>query len=216
KLAIKISLKSLWRYGSMVLWFTVVSQFFYNFDMLFVKAFFSATEAGFYGALLTIGRIVYFIGGSVPLVMFPVIAGLKDDVSPRKYKVLLKSLGLMAILAVPTALFIALFPELVIKIIVGAQYLSLAQYLPIFVWGMFFLTVMTVLAQYFLALAKKSGLIILTVGVAFETAVLGRWHDNFWQIIFGLLIVFGLISIGLLTVCCRDYIFSKQNYDKEK
>jgi len=201
----KVSLKKIWRYGSMVLWFTIVSQFFYNFDMLFVKKMFDPESAGLYGALLTIGRIVYFIGGAVPLVMFPVLAGLKDDISQRKFVVLAKSLGLLSVLAVPSALFLTLFPEFVIKVIVGAKYLQLAEYLPVFSWVMLLFTMVLVVSQYFLALSQKTGLIALSFGAVLELVLLSLFHANFWFIIMDLLVVYLLTAMIMAIVCLLDY-----------
>lgn len=206
------SLRTLWRYAWLVLWFTVLIQFFYNFDMLFVKSFFSPEEAGLYGALLTIGRIVFFIGSSIPLVMFPVIAGLRDDASPRKYLVLVKSLGLMSLLAIPTAAFISIFPQFVIKFVVGVKYLALVPYLPVFAWVIFGLTLLTVISQYFLALSRRSGLVVLTLGAIAEAIIVNFFHTDLWQVIWSLALVFGSISLILLGLCFRDYLVSRKNY----
>ena len=201
-------------YALLVLWFTALSQFFYNFDMLFVKAHFSPDEAGLYGALLTVGRIIFFVGGSVPLVMFPVIAGLKNDLSPRRFFVLLKSLGLMALLVGPACLVIALWPEFMIRLVVGAKYLSVAPYLPLFSLVILFLTMMTVLSQYFLALAKRRGLIVLSFGAVAEIVFLTFFRADFWQIIWSLILVFGLVNLTLIALLLYEYLKSRKNGKK--
>ncbi|MFA5184148.1 MAG: oligosaccharide flippase family protein [Patescibacteria group bacterium] len=207
---LKVSLRALAPYAALVLWFTALYQFFYNFDMLFVKSFFSPEEAGLYGALLTIGRIIYFIGGSVPLVMFPVIAGLKDDTSLRKYGVFLKSLGLMSLLAVPTTLFIIFFPRFTINFVVGPKYLSLIPYLPFFAVVILLLTLMTVISQYFLALSRRAGLVILSGGALAEILLLSLYHADFWAIIYSLLAVFTAVNLALLALFFKDYFSAKQ------
>ncbi|MFA4999769.1 MAG: lipopolysaccharide biosynthesis protein [Patescibacteria group bacterium] len=195
----KISRTGVWTpYALLVLWFTGLSQFFYNFDMLFVKASFTPEEAGFYGSLLTVGRIIYFVGGAVPTVMFPVLAGLKDDRTRRRFKVLLKSLGLMALLTIPALLVIVFWPEFMIKIVVGGKYLSAAPYLPLFALAILLLTLMNVLAQYFLALARRRGLLIMTLGAIAEVLVLIFIPFDFRQVIISLVAVFGLVDLILL------------------
>jgi O-antigen/teichoic acid export membrane protein len=208
------SLRRFWRYSLLVLWFMALSQFFYNFDMLFVKSFFSPEEAGFYGALLTIGRIIYFVGGAVPLVMFPVIANLKEDKSLRRYIVLGKSLALMSVLAVPAYLIIALWPEFIIKIIVGTKYLSIVPYLPGFALIMLGLTLVTVLSNYFLALANRRSLVILTFAALGEIILLNLFHNNLLQIIFSLGLVFAAAALGLLFLVGFEYNKAKHRlYD---
>lgn len=205
------SLKSLGRYAFLVLWFTALSQFFYNYDMLFVKSFFSPEQAGLYGAMLTISRIIFFVGGAVPLVMFPVIANLKEDKTLRRHKVLMKSLAMMFALAIPAGAIIALFPEFVIKILVGVKYLSIAPYLPIFSLAMICLTLLTVLAQYFLALAKRRGLFVLSLAALIEIICLFLFRQSIWQIIYSLCAVFGGASLILMVLVFYDYARTKKN-----
>lgn len=204
------SLRIFWRYSLLVLWFMALAQFFYNFDMLFVKSFFSPEEAGLYGALLTIGRIVFFVGGSIPLVMFPVIANLKGDKSLRRYAVLGKSLALMSALALPAYLIIALWPEFIVKIIVGSKYLAIASYLPGFALVMLALTLVTVLSNYFLALASRRSLVILTVAAAAEVILLSLFHNNLSQIILSLGVSFAAAALGLLSLVFFEYNKAKQ------
>jgi len=202
---IKVSLRALAPYAALVLWFIVLTQFFYNFDMLLVKSSLDSETAGLYGALLTIGRIIYFIGGAVPLVMFPVVAGLKNDSSLRRYSVLGKSLGLMAVLAVPAYLFIALWPEFMVKIVVGAKYLSIASYLPSFALVMLLLTLVMVLANYFLALGNYYSLIILSFMAVLETVLLVFFANGLTEIILYLGLVFSLAVISLLFLALFEY-----------
>ncbi len=206
----KPSLRALWPYALLVLWFTALYQFFYNFDMLFVKSVFSPEEAGLYGSLLTIGRIIYFIGASVPLVMFPVLAGLKDDNGSRRHAILGKSLLLMSGLTIPAYLVIALFPEFVIKIVVGAKYLSMAPYLPSFALVILLLTLLTVLSQYFLALAKRRGLVVLSIAALLEIILLMSFHDNIWEIIYSLTAVFGGASLALIILFLSDFLATRR------
>ena len=210
-LGYKPSLRLFWRYSLMVLWFTAISQFFYNFDMLLVKSYFSPETAGLYGALLTIGRIIFFVGGAVPLVMFPVIANLKGDKSLRSFKVLGKSLLLLSALAVPAYLIIALWPEFIIKIIVGVKYLSIASYLPGFSLVMLALTFITILSNYFLALANRRSLIILSFAAGLELIALNTFHHNLFEIILSLGVIYAATVLSLLFLAYFEYNKAKHN-----
>ena len=198
-------LRRFWRYSFLVLWFTALTQFFYNFDMLFVKSFFSPAEAGLYGALLTAGRIIYFVGGAVPLVMFPVIANLKKDGDLRCYAVLGKSLALAAALAAPVYLIMYFWPEFVIRIIVGVKYLSIAPYLPGFGLVMLALTLVAVLSNYFLALGRRGGLVIMTGAVLVEIVLLSLFHGSLTQVIIALGASFADAAVGLLGLAFVEY-----------
>ena len=203
-------LRHFWRFSLMVLWFTVLTQFFYNFDMLFVKSFFSPEAAGLYGALLTVGRIVYFVGGAVPLVMFPVIANLKNDGGLRRHMVLGKSLALMAALAAPVYLVMYFWPGFVIRIIVGVKYLSIAPYLPGFGLAMLALTLVSVLSSYFLALGRRGGLVIMTGAVLLEIVLLGLFHGSLTQVIVSLGTSFAAAAAGMLYLAFAEYRNAKR------
>ncbi|MFA4942595.1 MAG: oligosaccharide flippase family protein [Patescibacteria group bacterium] len=212
----KPRLRKFWRYSLLVLWFMALTQFFYNFDMLFVKSSFSPEEAGLYGALLTVGRIIYFVGAAVPLVMFPVIANLKEDKSLRSYIVLGKSVALLAALAIPAYLIISLWPEFIIKIIVGSKYLSMAPYLPGFSLVMLALTLVTILSNYFLALSSRRSLIILSVAAISEIISLNLFHHNLSEIILSLGLTFGGSSLGLSLLAWFKYNKTKRKLYAEK
>jgi len=204
-------LRRFWRYSLLVLWFMALTQFFYNFDMLLVKSFFSPEEAGLYGALLTIGRIIYFVGGAIPLVLFPVIANLKSDKSLRRYQVLGKSLFLMAACVLPACLIIALWPGFVIKLVVGAKYLVIAPYLPSFALMMLALTLAMALANYFLALSDRRSLVILTLAALGEIVLLSLFHASLSQVIFCLGLVFGAAALGLSLLVFFEYSQAKRS-----
>ncbi|MEI7451816.1 MAG: oligosaccharide flippase family protein [Candidatus Falkowbacteria bacterium] len=206
-------LRSLWRYGLLAILFSVLLQFFYNFDMLFVKAWFSPEEAGLYGALLTIGRIAYFIGGAVPMVMFPVVASFGPSEAMRKYKTLGKSLLLMALMMLPVAGVMIFWPSFVINFVVGAKYLSMAPYLPLFTAVIFLLTFMTVVGQYYLALARRSALYFLLSGAILEIICLGIFHDSLYHFIWALFIAFTINTLGLMVLLGYDYWHDKK-YEK--
>lgn len=50
-----------------------------NVDIVLVKHFFSATQAGLYAAVALVGRVVYMLSWSVVSSMFPVSAGARSD-----------------------------------------------------------------------------------------------------------------------------------------
>jgi O-antigen/teichoic acid export membrane protein len=142
--------------------------------------------------------------------MFPVLASLQNDNSLRRYKVLGKSLALMSVLTLPTYFVIAVFPEFVIKIIVGVKYLSIAEYLPSFALAMLFLTLLTVLSQYFLALAKQRGLVVLTIVAIIEVVLLLLFHNNILEIIRSLTFVFGSGSMAMIILLVIDFFKARR------
>ena len=196
----------IFKYSVLVLVFTSIIQLFYNLDMIFVKTVFSPEQAGLYGALLTVGRIIFFVGGAVPLVMFPVLAALVKEDGLRKYATLLKSLALMGSVMLPVVLVMVGWPEFVLKVLVGAKYLSMARYLPIFTLPMTLLTIVMVFTQYFLALSDKKSAFILVGGLAVEVCALSLYHNSISNIIWSLVFSFGFVLLALVFYVIVNYI----------
>jgi len=66
-----------------------------NLDIILVKHFFDATQAGVYAAVALVGRVVYMLSWSVVSSMFPFSAGLRAG-DRRGHAVLTTALGLVA------------------------------------------------------------------------------------------------------------------------
>ena len=69
-----------------------------NVDIVLVKHFFDATQAGVYAAIALVGRVVYMLSWSVVSSMFPFSAGIRSDDQGGR-TVLTTALALVAIIA---------------------------------------------------------------------------------------------------------------------
>jgi O-antigen/teichoic acid export membrane protein len=69
-----------------------------NVDIVLVKHFFDATQAGVYAAIALVGRVVYMLSWSVVSSMFPFAAGIRSD-EQGGYTVLRTALALVAVIA---------------------------------------------------------------------------------------------------------------------
>lgn len=99
-----------------------------NSDILVVKHFFPAAEAGHYAALALIGRVVFFATISVVAAMFPVVAQRHQRGEPHRH-LLWAALGIVA--AASSAVIAATWaePELMVRLLFGAAYLPVAPLL---------------------------------------------------------------------------------------
>jgi O-antigen/teichoic acid export membrane protein len=69
-----------------------------NVDIVLVKHFFDATQAGVYAAIALVGRVVYMLSWSVVSSMFPFSAGIRSG-DKGGHTVLTTALGLVAVIA---------------------------------------------------------------------------------------------------------------------
>jgi O-antigen/teichoic acid export membrane protein len=91
-----------------------------NLDVLIARAQLSAFDAGLYAAGALVARAVFFFPQAILVAAFPrIVAGARN--AQRQAVAAVTVLGLLA-----TA-FVALFPNLVISIMAGEQYLEVAE-----------------------------------------------------------------------------------------
>src|SRR5215472_10600468 len=89
-----------------------------NVDIVLVKHFFDATQAGVYAAIALVGRVVYMLSWSVVSSMFPFSAGIRSG-EKGGYTVLTTALALVAVIASLFTLGAWLAPRALWQLLLG-------------------------------------------------------------------------------------------------
>jgi len=121
--------KILTKENSLIFGSILVFVFIYSIDVILARVFFSSEIAGQYAVLSTIGKMILFSTMSIGNAMFPISA--ERHYAKAKTSGIIKkaSLYVFILCAAAVALFI-IFPELIIKLLFGSQYLEIAELLP--------------------------------------------------------------------------------------
>jgi O-antigen/teichoic acid export membrane protein len=172
---------------------------FISTDVLLVKHFFGAAEAGFYGGLSLVGKVIFYFTGPIAIVMFPLI--VKKHAQNEKYNKLFYSaltLVLLASLAITTFYF--LFPEFTIKLFLGGRgYLVMVPFLGIFGIFLTIFSLNNVFVNFFLSIKRT---LVWTIVLFWAIAqILGIWffHGSFDQVIY-VSIITSLLLLGSLVL----------------
>ncbi|MDP1619768.1 MAG: oligosaccharide flippase family protein [Candidatus Moranbacteria bacterium] len=183
------------KFGLLVLVSVFCVTFFYASDIIFVRHYFPAEEAGLYGGIATVARIIFFATSPIVMVMLPMVK-LKNI--PEKNEALFrKAFITVAVLGLAITLVLQIFPALVIKILIGGRYAVFAPILPRLGWMLFAASLANLLSAYFIAL-RKYALIPISLASVFLTAVLAFFfHSDPLQIINGF--ICGLVLIIFLS-----------------
>jgi O-antigen/teichoic acid export membrane protein len=108
------------REGMQAMIFFVGQVIINNIDILMVKHFFSADQAGVYAAIALVGRLLYFATWMVTSAMFPISAGAKQEKESRR------TLGVPLLFVVAiSALFVLILwalPNFVLNTIFGPNF----------------------------------------------------------------------------------------------
>jgi O-antigen/teichoic acid export membrane protein len=178
------------RYGAPVSAALVGQILINNSDILIVKHFFVAEQAGLYAALALIGRIVFFATWSVVTTLFPIVAQKHQRGEPHRH-LLGVGVGLVGLLSAGIIAATLALPELIVQSLFGAAYLPIAPLLWLYAVATALYALANVIITYHLSLGHSGGSVLaITAGVA---QVVGLWffHATLTQVV--------LFQIGLMT-----------------
>lgn len=103
----------------------------FNADVVLVRYFLSPDQSGLYAALSVLGKIIYFGTAPVANTMLPLISEAHAQ-GKTYHKMFLTSLLIILLLAGCITIMYSLFPELIIKILIGVKYVEASRYLMAF------------------------------------------------------------------------------------
>jgi O-antigen/teichoic acid export membrane protein len=177
---------------------TAVMALLSNYDMILVKHYFDAFNAGIYAGTLTLGKIILFGAGSVATVMYPrVVSNKKSKASVLR---LAKQFTLIQVvfILIPLLCYIVL-PSFITTLFFGEKYISSIPFLPIYALFIGFWVLINYILTFLIALDEKK--IALFVPVFFVGQFLGIsiFHDSLYQVVwvnFGVGFTFVLFASG--------------------
>ena len=195
KIKIDNRIKKELQYGFLIAIVILNIIFLYTVDIMIVKHYFSSDISGMYSGVSVIARIIFFITGSITGVLLPSIK--IEDKNGNNDKILKKSIFLVLSLGGTTLAIFSLFPEFIINILIGNQYLDYASLLPKLSLLLFLTSLISLLSYYFLAIRDYRLIFISIIGVSIIIFTSFFNHDTPYHIINNFL--FGAITIlGML------------------
>ncbi|MBU4337950.1 oligosaccharide flippase family protein [Patescibacteria group bacterium] len=178
---IKIDWKRMIAYARPVFWATLAITALYNIDVVMVKHYLDPETAGYYGILSLLGKIVLFITGAIPTVLFPIVAG-RQSRNEEHFHLLKYSFLLVLAVSLAITAFYFLAPDFIVSLLFGASYLPIAPFLGYFGIVMTLFSLINVLATYNLSLNSMKFVPILLAGVALEIGLIYFFHQNILQV----------------------------------
>jgi len=180
----------------------------YTMDVILVRHYLPEVEAGYYAAIVLFGRMLLFAIIPICTVLFPKVTQRHEEKRPH-LDLLLKTLGLILLVAVPAVIIFFLFSEQIVQILLGTTYISIAPYIGWFALTMLFFSLVYALAHYFLSLQKTGFIPVLALFTVVEIIAIVLWHSSIMQIIQILLILF---SIQFIILFIMALFASKAEY----
>ncbi len=183
---------------------------FISTDVILVKHFFNSSEAGFYGGLSLIGKVVFYFTGPIPMAMFPLI--VKRHTNKEKFhNLFFISIILVTIPSVIITIFYFMLPQFTIKLFLGGGgYLGVAPYLGLFGILVTLYSINNVFVNFFLSIKKTLISALVFVSATLQVILIYFFHENFDQIIFASILSSVLLLISLVLYYLKLYGFYRR------
>lgn len=169
----------------------------YSTDIILVKHFFPAFEAGLYGGLSTLGKIIFFASSAIGIVMFPIISE-RFEKGTRYLSVLHQAFALVMVSSMFLTVIYFIWPKFMISLLYGSSYLQGASYLGVFAIFISVYCLSNLMLQFFLSI-RKTNVAFLSLGAAiFQVILIWLFHKNFLQVIYSSTVATSLLLLSLL------------------
>ena len=153
-----------------------------NSDVLIVRRFFPAEEAGLYASLALTGRIVFFATWSVVTAMFPIVAQ-RYSRGQRHRHLLFVSLAVVLAGSLVIVAITYLFPEAIVQVLFGPAYLSIAPLLWVYALATMFYALANVVINYRLSIGSTGGTYLAIAAGVTQVVLLWTFHASLSQVV---------------------------------
>lgn len=189
--------RKVFSYTIPVLVATLAIQSFFSTDVILVKHFFSAHDAGIYASLSTLGKIIFYGTAPISAVMFPMVS--QRHAKGHSYKkIIIISLLMTGGVAFAVTGIYYLFPDLMVRVLYGSGFLEAAPYLYLFGIFMSVFTLSSLLANYFLSRDRTWVSYTLVIMAVLQAAGIWFFHRSITEVIKVSIISVSILFAGLL------------------
>ncbi len=181
-------------------WSVLLALFFLMFlidiDILFVKHFFSAEEAGQYSIASLFGKLIYFLAISFASVLLPMVS---ESSSPLMSRALLKKgFAYTAVFAAFLVFAFWFFSKAIVLLFFGEAFLPSAELLPLFGIAMTFFAFSNLLVYFEMALDRNRQVFLLFFFSIIEAIALWLFHSSLAQVLLVVVAINAALFVFLL------------------
>lgn len=169
----------------------------FSLDIILAKRFFSAELAGKYAVVSMLGKIIFLGTIAISTAMFPLTSEKTDEKKDSSY-LFKKSLLVVSLLCIIAVAIYALFPELIIKILYGSEYVDMAPYLIYSGIALSFLSLSNLILIYGLSTNQLRKSQYLFIFLAIEIALFYFFHKTILEYILAFMVSNIIMFIGSL------------------
>jgi len=189
---INFEIKEAFRFSFPVLFAVVCIAIPTNIDVVLVKHFFTAVDAGLFTAVSVFGRLILALPIAINAVMYPKVVEAHTKKSETR-GILNRSLFYIGVPAGLAALFFWLLPTFFLGIFYGEEYLGAASLLQLYGIFAFFFSLTTVLVYNSLAKNRYAFVYLFVAFSVLELGLIWLYHSSL-LLVLQILLVMSVIS----------------------
>lgn len=169
----------------------------YNQDVLLVKHFFNATDAGIYSSLSVLGKIIFYASSAITFVLFPIISE-RSELKRGHAKLVKAALLSVAGLSGCLTLLYFLFPSFVVHVLYGEAFYAAAEYVGLFGLFISFFALDNILLLICLAAEKIWGWVLGLIAAVIQLGAIWLFHYSLQTVIMINTIIAAALFVSLL------------------
>ena len=159
-----------------------------NVDVIIVKHFFAAHDAGLYTATSVLGKIIIFLPMAISKVMFPKVSEMHTQ-NKGTFGLLNRCLIYTGMLSGVAAIGCFFFPSSVAKLVFGSEYIGAAPLIRLYGVAMFFFSLTVVVMFYNLAVHSLGYVYIFAFFTFLLIGLLSLFHSSMMEMITILVVI---------------------------
>jgi O-antigen/teichoic acid export membrane protein len=202
------NLKQVWVFIGLTAGYELTQIIINNSDILLVKHFFNAVDAGLYASLALIGRVVYFVAWMFVMLLMPTVMQKQKDGEPTA-PVLFKYVMFIGGLSTLIVIMCYLMPETIINLMFGEAYISVAGLLWQYALATSLFAVSNIFAYYFLSLNQYAPVILSGIIGLSQVVLITLYHSS-------LTIVVQMQIIAMIILLVAQLLFFIYKNEKVK
>jgi len=194
---LNLNFKSIYKYAGGLFFANAMFAIMTQADLLLVKHYFSAGDAGLYASAAILGKAVMYLPGAIVMAMFPMVAA-NHTTGKSSFGMLCKALVLTTCLSGGGALVLYLYPEFILNMLFGTKYLTAAPICALFGISMVPVSLLFLLMNYLLAQGKTGFLFLMGICTTVELAGIVFFNDNnLRNILYSIMVAGSLLFVPL-------------------
>lgn len=166
-------------------------------DVVMVKHYFPELASGWYGALSTMGKIIFFASSSIMYVLLPIVAQ-RSAVGKQSQKIIYFSIAIVSMISAVITIGFFVMPEFALRLLYGNAFIAAGPYLGLF--GIFssLYTVAYTIVTALLGIGKSSVWILLILAALAQNLVISFLHTSITSVIWMNIMLSAALVVSLL------------------